>query len=118
ESGSGHFDASGGHEHRTRRVERPVAHVDRVPGIGRGPGPGCSGGHDVVAGLDAEGRVESGPHDLDAITGADVDIAGIGRYAPAGHERVGEDTDSVAAHLGQAAVVVVVVHEPFGSGRG
>ena len=31
---------------------------------------------------------------------------------------MGEDTDSVAAHLGQAAVVVVVVHEPFGSGRG
>src|SRR5699024_2463072 len=25
QSGSGHFDAAGGHEHRTRRVERPVA---------------------------------------------------------------------------------------------
>src|SRR5699024_7759111 len=69
-------------------------------------------------GVAAGGGGERGPHGLDAITGADEDVAGIGRDAPAGHECVGEDTDSVSAHLGQAAVVVVVVHEPFGSGRG
>ena len=54
------------------------------------------------------GRLE--PHDLDAGPGRDGEL--VGRLEALAPQVGGEDPRAVAAHLGEAAVGVAVVHEP------
>lgn len=82
-------------------VDKRVHTVGCMLGVGQPPGS-----HVDDDGLAVEGDL------LDARTGRDAEAALTGEALAA--QIRGEDAHAVATHLGDAAVGIAVVHEPFG----
>ena len=99
------------HDVRVADADRQAGAID---GAGSSPTRRLAVEHDErpEVGLEALGRARQGAH---SPAGADRDRFALGELDQAVlDEETAEDADAVAAHLGRAAVGVVVVHEPLG----
>ncbi len=118
-------DLGGAERGRVEQLSGVVQAVDerdgvRVPHVDVAGGPGALAdrhgdlllGEDGAAHGDRHVAALVEVHPLDAAAGGDGEVAGLDVAGVL--EVAGEDADAVAAHLGDGAVAVAVVHEPLG----
>src|SRR5690606_34944300 len=101
--------------HEGHRVRVAHVHVPRGPAAGADAHGDLAVGEQGAAHADGDVAVLGEVHALHSAAGGDREVP-LG-HIPGALEVAREDPHAVAAHLGDRAVTVAVVHEPFGVGR-